>query len=80
MRVNATSLSLTALTTKWYIAAMQMQELLDRYEYTTKLQRTEIARLRAVVAHPLRREGNRECLFDRRGPREDHAPLYFLAP
>ena len=33
----------------WYIAAMQTQELLDRYEYTTKLQRTEIARLRAVV-------------------------------
>ena len=30
---------------------MQMQELLDRYEYTTKLQRTEIARLRAVVEH-----------------------------
>jgi len=29
--------------------AMQTQELLDRYEYTTKLQRTEIARLRAVV-------------------------------
>jgi hypothetical protein len=28
---------------------MQTQELLDRYEYTTKLQRTEIARLRAVV-------------------------------
>src|SRR6516165_5996177 len=32
-----------------YCTAMQTQELLDRYEYTTKLQRTEIARLRAVV-------------------------------
>jgi hypothetical protein len=30
---------------------METQEILDRYEYTTKLQRTEIARLRAVVAH-----------------------------
>ena len=28
---------------------MQTQELLDRYEYTTKLQRTEIARLKVEL-------------------------------
>ena len=40
---------------------MQTQELLDRYEYTTKLQRTEIARLVPLLS--ARRKSSHSCLL-----------------